>query len=80
MSTIETCSETASQAPGALRVRGSRIAAFVAAFGAVPAWIENALKRRGQRRDLLELTDEQLKDIGISRSQAYREGLRQFWD
>jgi uncharacterized protein YjiS (DUF1127 family) len=36
-------------------------------------------KRRG-RRALLALNDEQLKDIGLSRAEAYREGVRPFWD
>lgn len=37
-------------------------------------------ERRRTRKALLALTDEQLKDIGISRADAYREGLRRFWD
>jgi len=31
------------------------------------------------RRVLLELTPEQLRDIGISRQQAREEGLKPFW-
>lgn len=31
------------------------------------------------RRALLRLTDEQLKDIGLSREQAQREALLPFW-
>ncbi|VXB34395.1 conserved hypothetical protein [Pseudomonas sp. 8BK] len=31
------------------------------------------------RRALLRLTDEQLKDIGLSRAQAQREALQPFW-
>ncbi|MYZ48072.1 DUF1127 domain-containing protein [Rhizobiales bacterium L72] len=38
-----------------------------------------AAKRRS-RRALLALTDDQLKDIGLSRADAHREGLRPFWD
>lgn len=37
-------------------------------------------ERRRSRLALLEMTDEQLKDIGISRCDAHREGLRAFWD
>ncbi|OOZ36735.1 hypothetical protein BOW51_05730 [Solemya velesiana gill symbiont] len=33
-----------------------------------------------QRRQLAELSDEMLKDIGISRAEAYREAHRSFWD
>jgi uncharacterized protein YjiS (DUF1127 family) len=31
------------------------------------------------RRALLRLTDEQLKDVGLSRAQAMREALQPFW-
>lgn len=31
------------------------------------------------RRALLELTPEQLRDIGLSREQALEEGLKSFW-
>ncbi|MFN3546312.1 MAG: DUF1127 domain-containing protein [Mesorhizobium sp.] len=36
--------------------------------------------RRRQRRDLLDLTDDQLRDIGLTRAQARREAARPFWD
>ena len=39
------------------------------------AWVEVAR----QRRALLALSDEMLKDIGISRSQADFEGSKPFW-
>ena len=41
--------------------------------------IEGAVERRRSRLALMELTDVQLKDIGISRSEAYREANRPFW-
>lgn len=44
------------------------------------SWLEQRLERRRSRHALLELSDDQLKDIGISRADAYREGLRSFWD
>ncbi|MBZ5488450.1 DUF1127 domain-containing protein [Halomonas aquamarina] len=34
---------------------------------------------RRSRRQLLTLDDRLLKDIGISRAQAHREGKRTFW-
>ncbi len=43
-------------------------------------WIDRLLERRRSRLALLEMTDEQLKDIGVSRCDAHREGLRPFWD
>ena len=39
------------------------------------AWSE----RHRQRRALLELSDHMLKDIGIGRGEAYREGRKPFW-
>ncbi|MGE0213231.1 MAG: DUF1127 domain-containing protein [Parvibaculaceae bacterium] len=41
---------------------------------------ERMLERRRTRVALLELTDEQLKDIGLSRSQVHKEVSRPFWD
>ncbi|BCM19867.1 DUF1127 domain-containing protein [Mesorhizobium sp. J8] len=42
--------------------------------------IDRMLERRRGRLALLEMTDEQLKDIGISRCDAHREGIRAFWE
>ena len=42
--------------------------------------IGRAMERRRQRRDLMELTDRELRDIGISPAQARREAGRSFWD
>ncbi|MBN9551235.1 MAG: DUF1127 domain-containing protein, partial [Alphaproteobacteria bacterium] len=38
------------------------------------------LERRRGRLALMEMTDEQLKDIGISRCDAHREGIRSIWE
>ncbi len=35
--------------------------------------------RRSTRRALLGLTDDQLRDIGLSHEQARREGMKPFW-
>lgn len=32
-----------------------------------------------QRRELLNLTDEQLKDIGVNREEAIKEAKKSFW-
>jgi uncharacterized protein YjiS (DUF1127 family) len=45
----------------------------------VVAMIEMAVERRRSRSALLEMSDAQLKDIGISRSEAFREANRPFW-
>jgi uncharacterized protein YjiS (DUF1127 family) len=41
--------------------------------------VETWLQRRRQRKALLELSDHVLKDIGISRNQAFQEGRKPFW-
>ncbi|MBB3612574.1 DUF1127 domain-containing protein [Rhizobium sp. BK602] len=38
---------------------------------AISIWIAAKLKARSNRNALLELSDDQLKDIGLSRGQAY---------
>jgi len=42
----------------------------------VSCWIEVAK----QRRELMDLDDRMLKDIGINRAKANSEGHRHFWD
>ncbi|WP_411965330.1 DUF1127 domain-containing protein [Mesorhizobium sp. CA7] len=42
--------------------------------------IDRMLERRRGRLALMEMTDEQLKDIGVSRCDAHREGIRPFWE
>ena len=46
---------------------------------ALVAWLRTRAELRRQRLALLELNDELLKDIGISRAQALREGTRPWW-
>lgn len=41
--------------------------------------LEIVMQRRRSRLALLELTDEQLKDIGLSRADAEGEARRSFW-
>ena len=41
--------------------------------------VETWLERRRQRLALLELSDHMLKDVGLSRLDAYREGRKSFW-
>jgi uncharacterized protein YjiS (DUF1127 family) len=44
------------------------------------SWSHHMIERRKTRLALYEMTDDQLKDIGISRSEAYREANRPFWE
>jgi uncharacterized protein YjiS (DUF1127 family) len=43
------------------------------------ATLNRWLERRRQRRALLELSDDLLKDIGASRADAWREATKPFW-
>ena len=47
---------------------------------AAAGWIGRQLERRRSRLALLEMTDEQLKDIGLSRGEAHAEYVRHLWD
>ena len=47
---------------------------------ALLGWLEYRLEKRRSRRALLEMGDDQLKDIGLSRSDAHGEARRPFWD
>jgi uncharacterized protein YjiS (DUF1127 family) len=43
------------------------------------AYVFSILSRRQQRRDLRELDDRQLHDVGITRAQVERESRKPFW-
>ena len=49
-------------------------------LGSMLTRIGTLLERRRGRRALLEMSDEQLKDIGVSRADAYREADRPMWN
>ncbi|WP_036241464.1 DUF1127 domain-containing protein [Mesorhizobium sp. STM 4661] len=81
MSTIETIryarTESLRALPSSQRTYVGRLVRVVRSLA---IWIGSLLERRRSRLVLLEMTDDQLKDIGISRCDAHREGLRPFWD
>ncbi|TQV82340.1 DUF1127 domain-containing protein [Denitrobaculum tricleocarpae] len=41
--------------------------------------LETLIQRAVQRRQLRELDDSQLEDIGVSRAEAHREAVKPFW-
>ena len=43
------------------------------------AWLRDRHAVYRQRRELLALDDRMLKDIGLSRADAFREGRKPFW-
>ncbi len=53
---------------------------LLARIAALFSGLERLLEKRRSRRMLLELNDSQLKDIGVTRADAYREGIRSFLD
>lgn len=61
------------------RAHGRVRATAASAALRVVLMIEDALERRRSRLALMELTDDQLKDIGVSRSEAFCEANRPFW-
>ncbi|HTV70976.1 MAG TPA: DUF1127 domain-containing protein [Rhizobiaceae bacterium] len=42
-------------------------------------WFEGMLERRRSRIALMEMSEAQLKDIGVSRAEAFGEANRPFW-
>jgi len=77
MVTIDTISSSADrQTPSA----AGFVPRFVIGLPALLKWLSRRLDVRRSRLALLELSDEQLKDIGLSRTDAYREGIRSWWD
>lgn len=57
----------------------NRHSGFGAALSSVFAWLRNYYAVYCQRRALLALDDAMLKDIGISRADAFQEGNKPFW-
>lgn len=79
MNTIDTFRYDGAESRGR-PARGGFVDRVLVVLGSVARQIDRMLERRRSRLALLEMTDEQLKDIGVSRCDAYREGARSFWD
>ncbi|MEQ1952545.1 DUF1127 domain-containing protein [Mesorhizobium yinganensis] len=72
MSTMKTLSQTSAPTAGF----GTHVLRII---GAAAESLSAMLERRRGRLALLEMTDDQLKDIGLSRADADYEGLRRPW-
>jgi uncharacterized protein YjiS (DUF1127 family) len=57
---------------------GARAANMCHASSSLDRW-DRFWRRLHTRKALLELTPDQLKDIGLTREQAREEGLKPFW-
>ncbi len=70
MSTLQTTCSANDRAPST-----SRISRFWSALRQLPT----AYRIHQERRSLMGLSDETLKDIGLSRADVYRESARPWW-
>lgn len=68
-------SKTGYQSLSTVRSRG-----VFAVILALLAALDRQVERHRSRRLLLEMTDEQLKDIGLSRGEAFGEGAKRWWE
>lgn len=75
MSTIKTFSASGSHRAGAEGFAARAVELLSLAVHGMSTMMD----RRRSRMALLEMTDDQLKDIGLSRADAEREGLRRPW-
>lgn len=80
MDTIETIHYAGPTARASTPLRGGFVNRLVVVLGSIASQIDAMLERRRSRLALLEMTDEQLKDIGVSRCDAHREGIRPMWE
>ncbi|OHV88524.1 DUF1127 domain-containing protein [Mesorhizobium sp. ORS 3428] len=80
MNTIDTFHHRGAQLRGRPSVRRGFVDRIVFVPASIARRIGRMLERRRSRLALLEMTDEQLKDIGVSRCDAHREGIRPFWE
>ena len=79
MGTIVTIGENRLRSAGRLQ-HADRRPRLLRVLLACMSWVDAKLERRRTRRGLLELSDYELKDIGLSRCDAEREAQRRFWD
>lgn len=78
MSAIDTMSGCQSLASGSAETKAppTRRAGVLSAGW---SWCMTRIDKRRSRNTLAELTDEQLRDIGLTRPQAIHEASRPFW-
>ncbi len=80
MSTIVTFRRQSHGSNAAVADRREGLRGVLVAIIAVYARIDDRLEKRRSRRLLAEMSDYQLKDIGLCRADAVKESARSFWD
>ena len=60
--------------------RGAGFGTFGRRLANAVSYLQACFEVARQRRQLLALDDQDLKDIGISRADSHKEALRDFWD
>lgn len=70
-----TGSEWAAGSPRTQRARNAATETLIALFDRLAEWQQLAR----QRRELRQMSDRELKDVGLSRADAEREAAKPFW-
>ena len=66
-------------APSLASAAAAQPAPPAAARGVWPAWLETVLARRAERRQLLALEERDLRDIGLTPSEAWALAQQPLW-
>lgn len=81
MRTIDTISSRGAEITLiARRLRRDYLRRLLVVAARALAWWVRGMARRRSRLDLVALTDDQLRDIGLTPDAARREAMRPFWD
>lgn len=79
MSAMDTISSAGADSRAGVQ-ENTRERKLLARIAALFIGLERQLEKRRSRHMLLDLTDSQLKDIGVTRADAYRESIRSLFD
>jgi len=80
--TLNACcySDVGEKSARALKASHVKSLGFMANRASFIEWCRHAQAVYRQRRELLQLTNHQLEDIGLTRQQVRNEANRPFWD
>jgi uncharacterized protein YjiS (DUF1127 family) len=80
MNTIDTIRYGGTELHAGASARRGFVGRLTLVLRSAASQLDLMMQRRRGRLALMEMTDEQLKDIGISRCDAHREGIKAFWE